>query len=285
VDIKTLTGLTLEEVAKELNKNLGDGAYREVNVSGLNLTDISPAYRDEVFNKVFGMCGYGWGYDYDPEDVQTEVTTNKNGKPVYAAYIAKINMWYKLIVGEEAMTCDVPSTGYNTSYTNMEYALKGAITSALGKSASHLGWQSSIYKGEGVAQETPPAVTNAPVEQDFLASASMLANTKGLIEAAKTSPLAQRLVLGALNGDALIKDSIRNDVGDDAADAISKSFVLLAKEAGVSLKEFVPELAGKPFEKISYGEAIILWDSLAQIATGVSKDTVVNAYKILAGTK
>jgi hypothetical protein len=282
VDIKTLTGLTLEEVAKELNKNLGEGAYRPVNVSGLNLTDISPAYRDEVFNKVFGMCGYGWGYDYDPGDVQTEVATNKNGKTVYAAHIAKINMWYRLIVDGETITCDVPSTGHNTSYTNMEYALKGAITSALGKSASHLGWQSNIYKGEGVTQEAP-AATAAPAERDFLSSASMLANTQGLIDAAKTSPLAQRLVLSALNGESLIKDSIRNDVGDEAADAISKSFARLGQEAGVSLKDFVPELTGKPFEKISYGEAAVLWDSLAQIAGGADKDNIVRAYKFVAG--
>lgn len=280
MDIKTLTGKTLDEVYAELNKNLGAGAYKEVAVSGLNLTDISPAYRDEVFNQVFGICGYGWGYDYNSRDVEVENIKTRKGNDAYSAQISKINLWYKLVVDGETVVCYVPSTGHNVSYASFEYALKGAITSALGKSASHLGWQINIYKGEGVSKEVAPADVPA-ADVDFLTLASVFSDTKKMIELAVDSPLFQRLVLGALNGDALIKESIHGDVGDKAADAISKSFARLAKEAGVSAKDLVNDLTGKPFEKITYAEAIVLWDALAQIAGGADKDTIVKSFKLL----
>lgn len=282
MDIKTLTGRTLDEVYAELNKNLGDGAYKKVSVSGLELTDISPSYRDEVFNQLFGICGYGWGYDYESGDVTVEQIKTRNGKDAYSAQISKINLWYRLVIDGEVVVCTVPSTGHNVSYTSFEYALKGAITSSLGKSASHLGWQINVYKGDGISKETPPA--DAPVANvDFLTLASVFSDTKKMIELAEDSPLFQRLVLGALNGDSLIKDSIRSDVGDKVADAVSKSFARLAKEADVSAGELVKEMTGKPFDKISYAEAIVLWDSLAQIAAGANKDNIVKSYRLLVG--
>jgi len=60
----TLTGMTLEEVAVRLDEQLPQDAYKPV-PGGADLTDIDPNFMRKVLNDVFGVCGYGWGYDYE----------------------------------------------------------------------------------------------------------------------------------------------------------------------------------------------------------------------------
>ena len=166
-DVKTLTGLTLAELAVKLDEELPKDAYKAV-PGAANLTDIDPNYMRKVFNEVFGLCGVGWGYSYNPPDMQTEMQERKttNGKRlVQLATLKHLRFWYKLVDtdGREIL-CEIDASG--GSENSVEgYAMKGAITNALGNAASNIGFQESVYLGKrnhknvGVKKATAPATS------------------------------------------------------------------------------------------------------------------------------
>ena len=150
MNAKTLTGLTLEEVAQRLDEQLPADAYTPV-PGGADLTDIDPNHMRRVLNEVFGVCGYGWGYDYDPATIRsrTDVRTNRSGKEytVIIVTLSFLNFWYKLDDGDEVVVCHVPATG-SSENSNDAYALKGALTNAIGNAVSNIGFQQSVYLGK-----------------------------------------------------------------------------------------------------------------------------------------
>ncbi len=150
MNAKTLTGLTLEEVGMRLDKQLPAEAYKPV-PGGADLTDIDPNYMRKVLNETFGVCGYGWGYDYDASTIRsrTDVRTNSRGKEytVIIVTLSFLNFWYKLEDGNVVYTCTVPATG-SSENSNDAYALKGALTNAIGNAVSNIGFQQSVYLGK-----------------------------------------------------------------------------------------------------------------------------------------
>jgi hypothetical protein len=150
IQLTTLTGLTLAELAAKLDAQLPAEAYKAV-PGGADLTDIDPNYMRKVLNECFGLCGVGWGYAYNAADMHTETQerSGANGKRmVQAATLKHLRFWYRLADPEgHQVTCEIDASG--GSENSVEgYAMKGAITNALGNAASNIGFQESVYLGK-----------------------------------------------------------------------------------------------------------------------------------------
>jgi hypothetical protein len=146
----TLTGLTLAQVAEKLDAELPKDAYTAV-PGAAGLTDIDPNYMRKVLNETFGMCGIGWGYSYEPGDLVVSVEERKikagGVRRVHVASLKRLRLWYKLNGTAAIHICDVYASG--GSDNDVEgYAMSGAITNAIGKAVSNLGFQESVYLGK-----------------------------------------------------------------------------------------------------------------------------------------
>ena len=146
----TLTGLTLAQVAEKLDAELPKDAYTAV-PGAAGLTDIDPNYMRKVLNETFGMCGIGWGYSYEPGDLVVAVEDRKikagGVRRVHVASLKRLRLWYKLNGTAAIHICDVYASG--GSDNDVEgYAMSGAITNAIGKAVSNLGFQESVYLGK-----------------------------------------------------------------------------------------------------------------------------------------
>jgi len=173
MDIKnhtTLTGMLLTNVAARLDAELPKDAYKAV-PGAADLTDIDPNYMRKVLNEVFGLCGIGWGYKYDSADMHTEIEERKrsNGqgtRRVYVATLRRLTFWYKLSAADGGLvTCEIDASGGSDNDVEA-YAMKGAITNALGHASSNIGFQESVYLGKRshrtVGKTTAPAKAAVP---------------------------------------------------------------------------------------------------------------------------
>ncbi len=151
---KTLTGLSINQVYEHLDRELPAGAYTEIKGShgkdGKPLTDIDPNYATDVLNEIFGLCGVGWGYEYDSHDlaltVEMRKTRSGDTRHVCTAILSRMTFWYKLLDGQEIKTFVIVAGGASDN-DDEAYAIKGATTYALGNAISKLGWQKSVYQG------------------------------------------------------------------------------------------------------------------------------------------
>ena len=148
----TVTGFTLPQVIAELQKPLPPAAYKPV-PGATDLTDIDPAYLTEVATQVFGPIGFGWWYDYQPTDlsVTVEARTAKSGREytVYTASLHKLIVRYRLLdaSGHTLISEPITATGGNDNEVE-SYAVRGALTNALGAAFAKLTWQLPVYKGQ-----------------------------------------------------------------------------------------------------------------------------------------
>jgi len=151
---KTLTGVSLSDLPALLDEELPKGAYKAI-PGATYLTDIDPAFMRDKFNELFGLSGYGWGYSYSSESVSLskEDVVRKKGQSnqyteeIYFAQLLELTFWYKLVEDEKVTRHEIPATGAS-DHKVAAYALKGAITAALGNAASNIGWQKSVYMGK-----------------------------------------------------------------------------------------------------------------------------------------
>jgi len=145
LDIVTLSGFSPEEVFRILALPLPPECYKPV-PAGAGLTDIDPAARDVVLNRVFGPCGVGWCYDYG--QIQVEPVTRKGGNAAFRAFIPRLALRIVWVInGERVWSEPIPVAGSSTNHT-AGYAAKGAATSAISGAASHLGFQQFVYMGK-----------------------------------------------------------------------------------------------------------------------------------------
>jgi hypothetical protein len=162
---KTLTGMLLESVAAKLDAELPKDAYKAV-PGAADLTDIDPNYMRKILNEVFGLCGIGWGYKYDSSDMHTEIEERKrsNGqgtRRVYVATLRRLTFWYKLSAADDSViTCEIDASGGSDNDVEA-YAMKGAITNALGHASSNLGFQESVYLGKRSHKTVGKTATSA----------------------------------------------------------------------------------------------------------------------------
>ncbi|MGB8213541.1 MAG: hypothetical protein WCE68_08285 [Anaerolineales bacterium] len=157
LNLKTMTGLTVAEMYAKLDEELPPEAYKAIagthGKDGSELTDIDPNYATEVLNMVFGPCGLGWGYAYNPADmtltIENRQKSNGTGtRRVSLAVLTKLSVWYKLIKPDGSdVLCQIDAGGASDN-DDEAYAMKGAITYAIGNALSKIGWQKSVYLGQ-----------------------------------------------------------------------------------------------------------------------------------------
>jgi hypothetical protein len=165
-NVKTMTGLSVAEAAAKLDEQLPAEAYTAV-PSGADLTDIDPNYMRKVLNGVFGLCGFGWGYEYDPANMEIHSETRKaqsGTREVVVAALKHLRFWYKITDGKDTSTCTVDASG-GSDNSSASYAMKGAITNALGNAASNIGFQESVYLGHRSHKTVKAPAQKAPAQK------------------------------------------------------------------------------------------------------------------------
>ncbi len=149
---RSVTGFTLPAAIAELQKPLPASAYKPV-PGASDLTDIDPAYLTEVATQVFGPIGFGWWYDFQPADltISAEARTAKSGREytVFTASLHKLIVRYRLLdaSGHTLISEPITATGGNENEVE-SYAVRGALTNALGAAFAKLTWQLPVYKGQ-----------------------------------------------------------------------------------------------------------------------------------------
>jgi hypothetical protein len=86
-NVKTLTGLTVAEAATKLDEQLPPDTYSAI-PGGADLTDIDPNYMRKTLNEVFGLCGFGLGY----EQVRSRLTWKPSTRPARPR-VARAKSW------------------------------------------------------------------------------------------------------------------------------------------------------------------------------------------------
>jgi hypothetical protein len=148
---KTLTGMSLTDAMAKLREVLIPEAYKAVPGAG-DFTDIDPSYLTKVSTDVFGICGIGWGYTYDIEaiTVDKDVRTSSSGRErtVYMAGLNRLDVWFAYVDddGNIRMSATIPTSG-GSENENRGYAVRGAITNAIGAAFAKLTWQLYVYMG------------------------------------------------------------------------------------------------------------------------------------------
>ncbi len=150
-DWKTLTGLTLGQAITRLAEVLPPEAYKKV-PGAADLTDIDPAYLTETVTKVFGPCGLGWSFSYNPADLEVryvERTTRRgDAYAVYEATLARLDLRFCCLDGDERPTWSESILANGGSDNEQKgFAVRGALTNAIGAAFSKLCWQILVYKG------------------------------------------------------------------------------------------------------------------------------------------
>jgi len=283
----TLTGLTMEQVVVLFDEQLEDNAYKKVDGVGANLTDIKPAYLNEYMDKAFGLAGYGWWFEYST--TQDNVQVVSDGKKS-SALIKRLDIYYRLVIDGEVTVCGpVSSPGHSSNPSGSGDSMKGAVTSAIGKAASKMGWQSSVYKGK--RSHTKKHEDAKSVSLGFNDLALLPSDMKQLLNliasGSDLSVIAQRLLLRMLNIDSPFS-GMEEELGKEVNSAIKGSLMRLFKASGAADIEEINKLAqtlvGKDMGGINYGEAVALWDMLAKLAAGSSSaEALGRAYAAVNG--
>jgi len=283
-EITTLTGIKIVDAIAKLNERLEDKAYKEIPMGKFKLTDISPAYLIEKLTEVFGPYGLGWMYHFDKDDINCTVS-----EPWQATVIG-LEFYYTLVWGGETHKIGpVVSTGGARNSKNVEYALKGAITNAIGTAAHRIGWQLDVYKGLrtelGDFESEAKQVSTQAIS--FLEAASMHFNLNKEKELAVSSsdfaPVIQFNMVRSLDENMLASD-LDKAVGDDAAKATKHSLEELRKMAKSEWK-ITQDMFAKSAKDITLGEFCSLWTTFVRIANGEKEESVVNQYQKMTGKK
>lgn len=147
--MSTMTGMTLAQATAKLDEELPKEAYSAV-PGGANLTDIDPNWMRRILNFIFGLCGIGWGYVYNSADLTVEIQerSGSSGKRlVFLATLKRLTFWFSLQLPDgSTIRCEIPASGGSENSVEA-YAMKGAITNALGNAVSNIGFQESVYLG------------------------------------------------------------------------------------------------------------------------------------------
>ncbi len=237
--ITTTTGMTLVDAIAKLDEQLPADAYTAV-PGGADLTDIDPNYMRKVLNEIFGLCGFGWGYEYSPSDMEIGHETRKTSsgsREVVTANLKYLRFWYKLNVNGSVEACSVPSTGASDN-SNAAYAMSGAVTNAIGKAVSNIGFQESVYLGKR-SHKTVKAAAVSP-------------KGKPAPGPAKSVPVAKAAV--------------------PADDEITDVVPAVASASTCSQEEFVIEFGTRKGHKLGeYDSAIVGWYATSLVTGGDAK--------------
>lgn len=168
----TLMGYTMGEAIAKLDEALEPAAYKAV-PGAVDLTDIKPAWLTAYLNQVFGIAGFGWWFSWDRNDLVVTPYESK-GRQLYAATLDRLEFYFRLLVGDQLIVAGPVLANGGSDNSEREYAVRGAITNALGGAASKLGWQLSVYqdkRGHAGKVTGKPASKPAPAPAPQPASA------------------------------------------------------------------------------------------------------------------
>lgn len=166
ISMKTLIGLDLFEAFKRLDNQLPAGAYKQIQGGKggkLGLTDIVPAFLPELLLELFGPIGLGWGFTIE-EMVVAENKVERKGGYTDTEYQARcrLSSWYAYRTNDIiANSTLISATGASTN-TQVEWAMKGAITNALGTAWFFAGYQLSVHKNERSHDNLQPELPKNP---------------------------------------------------------------------------------------------------------------------------
>jgi hypothetical protein len=235
---KTLTGLTVAEAATKLDEQLPPDAYTAV-PGGADLTDIDPNYMRKTLNEVFGLCGFGWGYEYDPADMETRNETRKTqsgSREVVVAALKHLRFWYKVTDGQETSVCTVDASG-GSDNSSASYAMKGAITNALGNAASNIGFQESVYLGKRshktVKAQKPASASAASAQGKTVATPA----AKPAPAKAKPAPVTAAPAAITNNGGAAGADDEIEEIEPPAELIVDDFIIPIGQRKGQKLAE------------------------------------------------
>ena len=292
-DVTTLTGIPIMEALTMLNAQLESTAYKAMKLSGMVLTDINPGYLVEEMNRIFGPHGWGWRCDFSKDDIVVDTGQFKSGAGFFNVSLIGLKMYYTILVnGVEREIGPIISTGGATN-SKIEFALKGAVTNAIGGAAHRLGWQVDVYKGlRSHDQATTPinydedSVSSGP-SISFVDAASMhyKLDTEKAIAAsgADYAPAIQYNLVRSLDENTPAS-KLAEMIGEEAAKATKHT---LAELMGLAKCEWAitTELFGKPAKDITLGEFCSMWTAFVRIINGEKKETVVKQYQDMTGKK
>ncbi len=148
----TFTGVPLMEAVRKMQELLPPTAYTAV-PGATKFTDIDPAYLTLKATEIFGLCGVGWWYEYDETTLglRPYSYTTSTGKERHEteATINKLALRYRLLdeKGEMHISQPVYANGANSS-DEVGYAIRGALTNAIGSAFAKLCWQLPVWLGK-----------------------------------------------------------------------------------------------------------------------------------------
>jgi hypothetical protein len=168
--LKTLTGMTLTEALEKFQSPLEPAAYKGV-PGGANLTDIDPSYLTEIATQVFGICGIGWFYTCRNPQVRSEPRSSSRRE--YAAYVASVELELRYrvwTIDESTMITSEPVLSTGGSENEVEaYAVRGALTNAIGAAFAKLCWQLPVYQGKLTHQNAGKVSAMAKAKESAMA--------------------------------------------------------------------------------------------------------------------
>ena len=251
-DFKTLAGFTMGETIKELDAELPKDAYSAV-PGAADFTDIDPNYMRMVLNKLFGLCGIGWGYRYDPVDlfITTETRARSSGgtRTVRMAALKHMTLWYKLVdPNGNVIVCEIDASG-GSENDNEAYAMKGAISNAIGNAVSNIGFQESVYLGKRSHRTVGKAAASSASKNSSAdpSKAAPVAKTSAAPSESKTSVSTTPSNSQGLKATPSARSNSTSKItsGNVPAGADPASFVVkIGKRAGKTLGEIYDENTG-----------------------------------------
>jgi len=151
-NLTTLTGTSLTDAFKALDKQLPAAAYKKIEGGKggkLGFTDIVPVYLPELLLELFGPIGVGWGFGISDMQTASKDVKRKGGyEETEHTATCKVTVWYAYKDGDTVHRSQpIEATGGSTN-TLIEWAMKGAITNALGCAWFFAGYQWAVHKDE-----------------------------------------------------------------------------------------------------------------------------------------
>jgi len=143
-EYKTIAGVPADQIHSHLAEPFSDPtAYKKVNGTGADLTDIKTGHMLKRVNEVFGIKGLGWNLLYDRDDLVSP--DDADGRILVRLKFAEFV--YFLVHNEsgERIEIRIPTSGANEN--TPQYAEEGAKTVALGTALKGMGFQEDVYLG------------------------------------------------------------------------------------------------------------------------------------------
>jgi hypothetical protein len=139
----TLTGVPVNQIVEKLAEPFEPQAYKGV-PGAADLTDINTGYMIERATQVFGLRGFGWKLEYNPENLV--FIGLGEGKRI-TAHLKYAVFSYALVNDQDEVSWYPIITGAaNTN--DFAYAEEGARTAAIGAALKSLCFQLPVYKGQ-----------------------------------------------------------------------------------------------------------------------------------------